>query len=200
MTARKLRFAPVELAGQTFEALDLDHAGAADRIIEEMRSGVAVYYDTRWQLTGTFCEFLLEHPDLVRGRTVLVAGAGVGLEAVVIGRLAERVVINDMAPASLELAAEQLTRNGVTGFGVQHGGFQQCDLTGIDLVVACFVVYDEGTRDAMSELLERAAAQRIPTLLANEDVGGWFGQVMGACRAPVEDLVQLDRGRIVRVG
>lgn len=200
MTAPKLRFTSVELEGHTFEALDLDHKGAADRIMDEMRSGVAVFYDTRWGLTNTFCGFLLRYPELVRGRTVLVAGAGVGLEAVVIGRIADRVVINDLAPASLELAAEQLIRNGVAGFDVQHGGFQQCDLTGIDLVVACFVIYDQRTRDAMSELLGRAADQGVPVLLANENVGGYFGEVMEACRVPVEDLVQLERGRIVRVG
>jgi predicted nicotinamide N-methyase len=200
MSAPELRFAPVEVSGHTFEALDMDRGAAAERIVEEMRSGVAVYYDRRWKLTGTFCEFLLRSPELVRDRAVLVVGAGVGLEAVVVGRIASRVVINDLAPASLELATAQLTRNGVDSFGVQRGSFQDCDLTGIDLIVACFGVDDEATRDAMSSLLARAVGRGVPLLLANEDVGGYFGEVLEAAPVPVEDLVRLERGRIVRVG
>lgn len=200
MSAPELRFTAIEVAGHTFEALDMDRGVAAERIIDEMRSGVAVYYDRRWKLTDAFCAFLLGRPELVRDRVVLVVGAGVGLEAVVVGRIAEHVVINDLAPVSLELAGAQLRRNGVNDFGVQPGGLEECALIGIDTIVACFVVYDDATRDAMSSLLERAADRGVPVLLANEDVGGYFSEVLEGARAPVEDVVRLERGRIVRVG
>jgi predicted nicotinamide N-methyase len=193
------RFSTVDLGGQTFEALDFDHEAVVRRITDEMRAGVAVYYDRRWKLTDVFCRFLLDRRELLRGRTVLAVGAGAGLESVVIGRIADRVIINDLAPASLELAAEQLERNGVEGFEVRLGLLQESDLSGVDLVIGCFVVYNEATRDAMAELLERAASLDVPVILANENVGSFFREVLEGARRPVEDLAALDRGRFVRI-
>lgn len=200
MSPDPLPHRPVSLGGRTFQALDLDHPAVLDRVTREMRAGVEVYYDRRWGLTETFCAFLLEHPDLLAGRTVLVAGAGVGLEAVVVGRLAGRVVLNDMAPVALELAAEQLEANGVKGHRTESGSFAELSLDGVELVVACFVVYDGETRDAMARLLERAAQRGVPALLANEAVGPYFGQLLDGVEGPVVDLESWGEGRIVRVG
>ena len=193
------RYTTVDFGGHTFEALDFDHKAVVRRITEEMRAGVAVYYDRRWKLTDVFCRFLLDRPELLRGRTVLAVGAGAGLETVVIGRIADRVIINDLAPASLELATEQLERNGIEGFEVRLGLLQESNLAGVDLVVGCFVVYDEATRDAMAELIERAASRGVPVILANEDVGSFFREVLEGATQPVEDLAELDRGRFVRI-
>jgi len=194
------RFVSVDFGDCTFEALNFDHDAVVSRITEEMRAGVAVYYDRRWKLTDAFCRFLLAHPELLSGRTVLVVGAGAGLESVVIGHVAERIIVNDMAPASLELTAEQLERNGVEGFEVRPGLLQESDLEGVDLVVGCFVVYDASTRDAMAELLRRTAARHVPVILANEDVGSFFREVLEGAERAVEELAEMGRGRIVRIG
>ncbi len=194
------RFTDVVLAGRAFRALDFDHEAVSARVREEMRAGIDVYWDRRWGLTRAFCRFVLERPELVRGRGVLAAGAGAGLEAVALGVLARHVVVNDLAPVSLELAAEQLRANGVEAFEIHHGPMEEVPLEGIDLVVACFVVYDEPTRDAVAALLERAAERRIPALLANEDIEGFFDEVLAEARRPVEVLARPGDGRIVRVG
>lgn len=200
MTDPELSWTSVEMAGRTFRALDLGHDAVRGRVLEEIRSGVDVYYDRRWSLTGTFCRFLLGRPELSRDRTVFVAGAGVGLEAVVLGRLADRVVLNDVAPVALEMAAEQLERNGVEDFRLAPGPFQDADLSGVDLVTACFVVYDAGTRDAVAALLERAARRAVPALLANEDLGGHFGRLLDRVDRPVTDLDPEGKRRIVLIG
>lgn len=194
------RFAAVELDGRAFLALDFDHEAVSARARQEMRSGVDVYWDRRWGLTLDFCRFVLERPELVRGRTVLAAGAGAGLESVVLGSLARRVVVNDLAPVSLELAAEQLRANGVESFEIHHGPMQEAALDGVDLVVACFVVYDEATRDAVAALLDRAGARGIPALLANEDIEGFFDELLAGLDRPVEVLARPGRGRVVRTG
>ena len=193
-------FRPVELGGRAYQALDLDHPEIVREVTRDMDDGVAVYYDRRWGLTERFCRFLLDRPALVEGRTVLVAGAGVGLEAVVIGSLARKMVVNDLAPASLTLAARQLEANGVRGFDLDRGLFQDADLDGIDLVIACFVVYDGETRGAMAELLSRAAAREIPVVLANEEVGSYFQDVLDGAAGPITTMAELGRGRVVRVG
>lgn len=193
---------PTEIAGRTFQRLDLDHPEVDGRVIDEIRSGVPVYYDRRWPLTHLFCRFLLERPGRLGGKRVLVAGAGVGMEAVVAGALAETVVINDAAPVALELCAEQLEGNGIDAYEIEPGPFQEADLDGVDLVLACWVVYDAGTRRAMATLLERARERGIPALLANADIGGHFSRLLAGTGAPVEKVEGPwgERGEVVWVG
>lgn len=193
------RWIPVEIAGHAFERINLEHEEVGARVVAEIESDVDVYYDRRWPLTREFCAFLLARPELATGRTVFAAGVGVGMEAVVLGRLADAVVVNDLAPVALELAVEQLRRNGVEPLRVEGGAFQDADLSGVDLVVACFVVYDAGTRDAMARLLERARERGIPALLANEDIGGFFEEVLEGLERPVRHLDPEGRRRIVAV-
>lgn len=200
MSADPLPHVPVEVAGRSLRALDLDDARVLGRITEEVRSGLPVYYDRRWRLTEAFCRFLLERPGLVEGRRVLVAGAGIGLEAVVVGLLAERVVVNDRSFAALELASEQLRLNSVEEFTVSRESFAEVELEEVDGVVACFVVYDAETRAALARLLDRASERGIPALLANEEIGGHFEALLEAAPGPVEELTLLGRGRVVRVG
>ena len=64
------------LAGHRFQLLNLDHPEVAARVLGDLDAGIAVYYDSRWDLTTQFCRFLLAHPALVAGRSVLVLGAG----------------------------------------------------------------------------------------------------------------------------
>lgn len=201
MLAPPRRWVSFDVRGLSLERLNLEHPEVGRRILEEMSAGVDVYYDRVWGLTRRFCSFLLERPGLVEGRRVLVAGAGVGMEAVVTGLLARAVVVNDRAPVALELCMEQLERNGVRSRGRAPGPFQDVELDGIDLVLACFVVYDPETRAAMAALLRRCRERDVPALLANEDVGGHFGALLDATPGPVEELASDERGgRVVRVG
>lgn len=194
------RWIPVEIAGRSFRRLDLEHPEVGDRVVEEIESGVDVYYDRRWGLTERFCRFLLERPDLVEGRAVLVAGAGIGMESVVVGGLASRLVVNDRAPVALELCLEQLHGNGIDDAEGVGGSFEEVDLEGIDRVVACFVVYDDETRSATQRLLDRTRERDIPVLLANEDLGGHFSTLLDGARRPVRDLDPAGKGRFVLVG
>ena len=184
----------MEIGGHTFRQLDLRNEEVGARVVEEIESGVDVYYNRRWDLTRHFCRYLLAHPELVEGLRVLVAGAGVGMEAVVVGRLAAAVTVNDRAPVALDLQMEQLAENGILGARPLAGSFEDAPLGGIDLVVACYVVYDDETRTAMSRLLERAGERGIPVLLANEDLEGHFSRLLESTDRSVTEL-ERDGGR-----
>lgn len=168
-------------------------------MVGEIESGVDVYYDRRWSLTRRFCRFLVERPELLEGRHVFVAGAGVGMESVVAGRIAREVTVNDLAPVALQLCVEQLERNGVEDPRVEPGPFQEADLGGVDLVMACFVVYDRATREATGSLLERTGRRGIPVLLANQDLGGHFSALRSRTERTVRDLDPDGEGRFVWV-
>jgi predicted nicotinamide N-methyase len=201
-------FHNVELEGRPFRRINLDHPEVEARILREMDRGVAVYYDRHWPFTQRVSAHLLRNPHLVAGRRVMVLGAGVGLEAVVVGSLAARLWINDLAPAALELQALQLEANGIQEVEVLAGSFGELDWPEeVEVILGCFVLYDEETAAAMEALLERARTRDTPVILADLDVGGHFTGLLARSPAPVRWLTGTDHPpepgpafRIARVG
>lgn len=188
MTASGARWRTVEIDGHAFRRVELNHEEVEGRSVEAVESGVDADYDRRWELTRRFCRFLLSRPELVEGLRVFVAGAGVGLEAVVVGRRAASVTVNDVAPTALELQQEQLTENGIRSARVVSGPFEEASLEGVDLVVACYVVNDDESRESMSAFLERTGQKGIPALLANEEQGGHFSRLLESTGRRVQEL------------
>jgi hypothetical protein len=145
----------LSLAGHRFQLLNLDHPQIAACILGDLDAGIAVYYDRRWDLTTRFCRFLLAHPAWVAGRSVLVLGAGIGLETLVIGRLCTRLYLNDRAPGALDLCAQQLRWNGITDFTCLPGSYETLALP---------------PAAAMRQLLARRTP---PVLLSNDNLLSW---------------------------
>jgi predicted nicotinamide N-methyase len=156
----------VDIAEHCFRLLNLDHPEISARILSDIDAGTAVYYDRRWSLTDRFCRFLLAEPAWVAGRTVLVLGAGVGLETLVIGRLCDQLYINDLSPVALELCAWQLSQNGMGEVTCLPGRYEHLVLPPVDLLVGCFLVYSRDSASAMRHLLERRTP---PVLLMNDN-------------------------------
>lgn len=193
-------FTPVELGGHVYRRLNLDHPDPLARVWAEVEAGVPVYYDRVWGLTDRFAAFLHQRPELVSGKHVLVVGAGVGMEAVVVGRLSRSVRINDMAPVSLELLERQLRENGIEPVASLPGSFADVALDPeLDLVVACFVVYDRGSARALERLLERTGERGVPVLIAGEDIGGHLSRLLRRTPRAVTELSPPDEAWAVMV-
>ena len=146
---------PLDIAGRHFQVLNLDHPHVTAHVMDDIDTGVRVYYDQRWQVTTHFCHFLLAEPVWVADRTVLVLGAGVGLETLVIGSLCRTLYINDLSSRALALCAWQLRQNRLTHFVCLPGRYEQLPLPSVDLIVGCFLVYNRDTAAAMRQLLSR---------------------------------------------
>ncbi len=145
--------------------MNLDHPAIEQRILAEMDAGIAVYYDRRWETTGVFSEWMVGHPEVIRGKRVLVLGAGVGVETLIIGRHCRHVWINDLAPVALELCAEQLEQNGIKNYSMLPGRFEELDLPEVDLVVASFLIYNNETLQPIRAFIQRNTA---PLIVVNE--------------------------------
>ena len=153
------------IKNKNFKLLDLDHPQVEKDILKEITSGVDVYYDRRWGLTQEFCEFLYEIPDLIENRDILIIGAGIGAETAVIGSMAEKLYINDLAPVALDYCARQLRENNINNFETICGSYDSMDIPAVDLAVACFCVYTSETMKAMKNFIDRA---ECPVLIVNE--------------------------------
>lgn len=148
-----------------FALMNLDHPTVEARVIAEMESGVDVYYDRRWGATAILTEWMSQHLPYFQGKRVLALGAGVGSETLILGKYAEHIWINDLAPAALELCAEQMEKNGLNNFTNLLGRYEDLELPQVDLVVGGFLIYNDDTLAAMETFLASHAGEVI---LVNE--------------------------------
>ncbi|MGE3538856.1 MAG: hypothetical protein AB7N91_15670 [Candidatus Tectimicrobiota bacterium] len=178
----------ITLARQRFQLLNLDHPEVDRQIWRDLDAGVPVVYDRRWEVTGRLCRFLLSQPQYIAERSVLILGAGVGLETLVVGRLCRMLYINDLAPQALALCAQQLQHNGISHFTCLPGRFETLHLPPVDLVLGCYVVYNRDTAAAMRHFLARCP---YPVLLSNDNLLNWQ-QLLRDIRRPYERLPLAD--------
>jgi predicted nicotinamide N-methyase len=147
------RWEEVRIGQQGYFLMNLRHPEVELRVIMEMDAGVAVFYDRRWETTAVLTEWLEQNLDVIEGKRVLVLGAGVGAETLVLGRHCQQVWLNDLAPVALELCAEQMQHNGLRNFTTLLGRYEDLELPEVDLVVASFLIYNKETLAAMRSFL-----------------------------------------------
>ncbi len=170
----------VDLDGYHIDSLNLKHPCVADQVGNDITAGTDVYYDRRWTVTERFCRFLLAKPTWVADKTVLVLGAGIGLETIIIGRLCRFLYLNDLTSRALDLCAQQLRHNGITTFTCLAGRYEELVLPPVDLLVGCFVVYNQETAHAMAQLLAECS---YPVLLMNDPMPDFQSLVRQTSRA-----------------
>lgn len=174
---------------EKFKLLDLDHPQIEKDILQEIKSGVDVYYDRRWELTQEFCGFLYEMPELFVNKNILCVGVGIGAETVVIGSMAKKLYINDLAPVALDYCAKQLRKNKITNFDTIPGSYGSMDIPDVDLSVACFCVYTTETMKAMKSFIESSPC---PVLIVNETLSN-FVRLLKAVERKRKPLISEER-------
>ena len=158
-------FKPSRIGSETFSMMELTHPRVEKEIMDEMSSGVEVYYDVRWKITEALTDWLSQSIPLFKDKRVLILGAGVGAEALILGRHANHLWINDLSPTALALCAEQLAENKIQNVTSLIGRYEQLDLPVVDLVVASFLVYNDDTYRAMNQFMDHHQGDLI---LVNE--------------------------------
>ncbi len=156
-----------ELVGKdSYQLMNLSHPEVDRRVIAEMEAGVDVYYDRRWGATAILTDWMGENLDLIRHKRILILGAGIGAETLILGRYGKHVWINDLAPVALELCGEQMEKNDLKNFTTLIGCYEDLDLPEVDLVVASFLIYNKETYQAMRSFMKQQ--QKCDLILVNE--------------------------------
>lgn len=121
------------------------------------------YWTLCWASGQVLARYLLDHPELVRGRCLVDVGAGSGVVAIAAALAgASRAVACDLDPWAREAARHNARLNGVS---LALSDDLDAALDEADLVTAADILYD---RDNL-ELLPRLAA-RAPVLLADSRI------------------------------
>lgn len=125
------------------------------------------FWAAAWPGGQALARYVLDHPDLVAGRSVLDLGAGSGLVAVAAAMAgATRVLASDIDPFALAAIPENAALNGVTG--IEPVG----DLLGerpptVDVVLAGDVCYDRIMTERVLPFLEAARTAGAEVLIGD---------------------------------
>jgi predicted nicotinamide N-methyase len=120
-----------------------------------------------WAGGQALARHIMDHPELVAGRTVLDVASGSGIVAITAAVAgAARVTANDIDPYALAAIALNARSNGVT-VAVRAGDLLDGDGEGADVVLAGDVFYSEPIAERMSRFLERAAARGALVLVGD---------------------------------
>jgi len=162
-----------------FYLLNLDDVDIQTSILDDIKSDTDVYYDERWKVTETFSRFILKNPHLVENKDVLVLGAGIGMETVVIGRLAHKIYLNDLSSVALNLCVKQLVKNRVNNYEIIHGRYESIELPEVDIMLGSFLVYNLETYRSMKQIVENC---HYPILLMNEPFNHFMKLIRNTAR------------------
>lgn len=122
------------------------------------------YWSFCWASGQVLAQWILAHPEVVAGKTVLDFGSGSGVVAVASARAgAARAIACDIDAAALDAAAANATLNGVVVELCEDWAERPDDL---DLVTAADVLYDPDNRPLLNAF--RSAARQV--LLADSRV------------------------------
>lgn len=192
---RASRWLRVEVDGQEFLLINFDHKSVETIVMEEMDTGFDVYYDTRWSITTEFANWLADNANSVANKSVLILGAGAGLETLLLAKHAREIVINDLSDVSLNLCKEQLERNGLSNYRLLPGDYTKVNLPPeCEIAVACFSIYCPVTATAVSKFLKRYQSE---VLIINEPLKA-FRNFLTTIERPYRVIKEWDGGQALR--
>jgi predicted nicotinamide N-methyase len=109
-----LRVRPLPLCPELSLWLLHDGVDLNARADELLRGGPAPYWAFCWGAGQAMARYLLDHPELVRGRTVVDFGAGSAVAGIAAARAgASRVIAVDIDPVALGMTEHNAALNGV---------------------------------------------------------------------------------------
>ncbi|UQU63668.1 50S ribosomal protein L11 methyltransferase [Couchioplanes caeruleus] len=172
---------PVPLAPEISLHLAGDRVGLFDSADGQFRSDVPPpFWAFVWAGGQALARYVLDHPDLVRGRHVLDVASGSGVAAIAAARAgAARVEALDLDPAAATATTRNAEANGVT---VHARAADIGDAGPAEVILAGDVFYTRSVADRMTAALRRAAAAGA-VILVGDPGRGYFPERLFIRRA-----------------
>jgi predicted nicotinamide N-methyase len=126
------------------------------------------YWASVWPAAVVLARYILSHPDLVLGRTVLDLGCGGGVAGIAAARAgASRVIANDIDPIALEIAIKNFAANGVCIEICASNLVDSKDRLSVDLIMVGDLFYHRAAANSLSAFLRSARKNGTQVLIAD---------------------------------
>jgi predicted nicotinamide N-methyase len=131
-----------------WEALEQEHTGPGTE---------PPFWAAAWPGGQALARYVLDHPDVVAGRTVLDLGAGSGLVSVAAAMAgASRVIASEVDPYGMAATAVNAEDNGVGPIAVTGDLLDEDPDPDVEVVLAGDVCYDRAMTERVLPFLGRA--------------------------------------------
>ena len=138
------------------------------------RTLAAPFWAFPWPAGIALARVVLDHPQLVSGRTVIDIGCGGGVASLACAIAGARVVANDTDPVALEVAGLAAVRQGLTLRTLLGDVTRESALLdAYDVVLCGDLAYERSAAPVERAALERAARNGATVLLADAE-RTWF--------------------------
>lgn len=126
------------------------------------------YWAELWPSAIGLATFLVERQELIKGKSVLELGVGLGLTSVILQQLApKRLLLTDYEQDALEIIKENFHLNHLPAPEAKLLDWRHPDLDGrFDCIVASDVLYEERFFDPLMNLFENFLRAQGKILLA----------------------------------
>lgn len=126
------------------------------------------YWAFAWPGGVALARYLLDHPEVVRGKHVLDFGSGCAIEAIAAARVGAKFVLcSDVDPQALQAAERNARENGVTTLRCTSTDLIGVELHGIEVLLVGDVCYDEAIAARLIPWLRAQAARGIEVLIGD---------------------------------
>jgi predicted nicotinamide N-methyase len=152
------------------------------------------YWSKVWPAAIGLSSFLLMHPHCIQNKTVVEAGAGLGLPSVITANLAKHVLCTDVVAAATEIAGRSAAHNGLKNFSTAVMDWHALpeDLHP-DLLLLSDVNYEPAAFDALLKMIEKVLAQSVTVILSTPQrlvAKDFVAPLARFCKAKAEVMVQ----------
>jgi predicted nicotinamide N-methyase len=149
-----IRERPVTVGPREYRLYFVAHI---DELLESLPSNAEVpYWCILWESAIALSEWMTDHPEAVRDRSVLELGAGLGLCGLVATELGARVTQTDNHAPALRVAAENARLNRIPPPPQFLADWRQWDHPAhYDLLLGSDVVYERPIHDLLLRIFDR---------------------------------------------
>lgn len=155
------------------------------------------YWAFCWASGQALARYLLDHPQLVTGRTVLDFGCGSGVVAIAAARAgAARVIACDLDPDALLAAQINAAHNGVT---LELAADFDAVSAAPDLIVAADVLYDRANLHWLPRFLQRAPQVLVADSRVKDFSAPHYRRLGTFASSTWPDLDEFDEFRSVQI-
>jgi predicted nicotinamide N-methyase len=102
------------------------------------------YWTELWPSALAMAAYLIENPQILKGKSVIEIGGGLGLPSIVAANVAAKIIYSDYLPEAIQFAKKNATLNGCTNMQFAQIDWRHIEEdTKYDIILASDIAYEK---------------------------------------------------------